>query len=245
MHGALRSLIIPCVISAMALGGSSSLQAREGELAEPSAQVQVQEQPAQAAPEQAQGKEQIQEQLATQSEAAPEQSSPSQPAEPREQQASHATPEQSAQQTPEPTAKVDLSSYEPGTIVVETSERKLHLVLGQGEMLTYPVGVGKSGKSWAGTGAIRGKFLRPAWSPPRALKREKPWTPDYIPGGSPKNPMGAAAMTLNVDQYAIHGTNDPGSIGGFVSFGCIRMHNRDILDLYKRVHVGTRVVVLR
>ena len=262
MQGALRSLIISCVFSALALAGSSSLQARAGELVELSAQVQ--EQPAQAVPEQA--KEQIQEQLATQSESAPEQSSPSQPAEPREQQASHATPEQSsssqpaepreqqashatpeqsAQQTPEPSAKVDLSSYEPGTIVVETSERKLHLVLGQGEMLTYPVGVGKSGKSWAGTGAIRGKFLRPAWSPPRALKREKPWTPDYIPGGSPKNPMGAAAMTLNVDQYAIHGTNDPGSIGGFVSFGCIRMHNRDILDLYKRVHVGTRVVVLR
>jgi lipoprotein-anchoring transpeptidase ErfK/SrfK len=241
MQGALRSLIISCVFSALALGGSSSLQARAGELVELSAQVQ--EQPAQAVPEQA--KEQIQEQLATQSESAPEESSPSQPAEPREQQASHATPEQSAQQTPKPAAKVDLSSYEPGTIVVETSERKLHLVLGQGEMLTYPVGVGKSGKSWAGTGAIRGKFLRPAWSPPRALKREKPWTPDYIPGGSPKNPMGAAAMTLNVDQYAIHGTNDPGSIGGFVSFGCIRMHNRDILDLYKRVHAGTRVVVLR
>ena len=192
MHGALRSLIIPCVISAMALGGSSS--ARDGELAEPSAHVQVQEQPAQAAPEQAQAKEQIPEQVATQGEAAPEQSL-SQPAEAREQQASHAAPEQSAQQTPEPAAKVDLSSYEPGTIVVETSERKLHLVLGQGEVVTYPVGVGKSGKSWAGTGAIRGKFLRPAWSPPRALKREKPWTPDYIPGGSPSNPMGAAAMT--------------------------------------------------
>jgi lipoprotein-anchoring transpeptidase ErfK/SrfK len=241
MHGALRSLIISCVFSALALAGSSSLQARDGELVELSAQVQ--EQPAQAVPEQA--KEQTEEQLATQSESAHEQSSPSQPAEAGAQQASHATPEQSAQQTPEPAAKVDLSSYEPGTIVVETSERKLHLVLGQGEMLTYPVGVGKSGKSWAGTGAIRGKFLRPAWSPPRALKREKPWTPDYILGGSPKNPMGAAAMTLNVDQYAIHGTNDPGSIGGFVSFGCIRMHNRDILDLYKRVHVGTRVVVLR
>jgi lipoprotein-anchoring transpeptidase ErfK/SrfK len=244
MHGALRSLIIPCVFSAMALGGSLSLQARDGELAEPSAQVLVQEQPAQAAPEQAQAKEQIPEQVATQSEAAPEKSL-SQPAEAREQEASHAAPEQAAQQTPEPAAKVDLSSYEPGTIVVETSERKLHLVLGQGEVVTYSVGVGKSGKSWAGTGAIRGKFLRPPWSPPRALKREKPWTPDYIPGGSPSNPMGAAAMTLNVDQYAIHGTNDPGSIGGFVSFGCIRMHNRDILDLYKRVHVGTRVVVLR
>jgi lipoprotein-anchoring transpeptidase ErfK/SrfK len=144
-----------------------------------------------------------------------------------------------------PASKIDLSGYAPGTIVVETSERKLHLVLGNGEVITYPVGVGKGGRAWAGTGAISGKYLRPAWSPPKALHRVKPWLPDYIPGGSPKNPMGAAAMTLTVDQYAIHGTNDPGSIGGFVSFGCIRMHNSDILDLYKRVHVGTRVVVLQ
>jgi lipoprotein-anchoring transpeptidase ErfK/SrfK len=141
--------------------------------------------------------------------------------------------------------KLDLSSYPAGTIVVSTSERKLHLVLGNGEVITYPVGVGKAGKSWSGTGAIQGKFMRPAWSPPRAMRREKPWLPDYIPGGSPQNPMGAAAMTLNVDQYAIHGTNVPSSIGGNVSFGCIRMHNHDILDLYKRVKVGTRVVVLQ
>jgi len=159
-----------------------------------------------------------------------------------------AAPAQPASQPAEeqkPASKIDLSGYAPGTIVVETSERKLHLVLGNGEVITYPVGVGKRGKSWAGTGAIAGKYLRPAWSPPKALHREKPWLPDYIPGGSPKNPMGAAAMPLTVDQYAIHGTNDPGSIGGFVSFGCIRMHNSDILDLYKRVHVGTRVVVLQ
>jgi lipoprotein-anchoring transpeptidase ErfK/SrfK len=174
--------------------------------------------------------------------ATPEQTTqPEQTSQQRTQPAPEQRPEQSSEQTP----KVELSSYQPGTIVVETSERKLHLVLADGEVLTYPVGVGKSGKSWAGTGAIAGKFMRPAWSPPKRLKLEKPWTPDYIPGGSPKNPMGAAAMTLNVDQYAIHGTNDPGSIGGFVSFGCIRMHNRDILDLYKRVKVGTRVVVLR
>jgi lipoprotein-anchoring transpeptidase ErfK/SrfK len=145
----------------------------------------------------------------------------------------------------EEASKVDLSGYAPGTIVVSTSERKLHLVVGNGEVITYPVGVGKKGKAWSGTGAIQGKFIRPAWSPPKRLKLEKPGTPDYIPGGSPQNPMGAAAMTLNVDQYAIHGTNNPSSIGGYVSFGCIRMHNRDILDLYKRVKVGTRVVVLQ
>jgi lipoprotein-anchoring transpeptidase ErfK/SrfK len=197
----------------------------------------VQEQTAQ---EQTPGPIQEQPALAQTPEPIQEQASPA-GSEQKSEQASLPAPEQAAQQA----AKADLSGYDAGTIVVETSERKLHLVLGHGEMLTYPVGVGKSGKSWAGTGSISGKFLRPAWSPPRALKREKPWTPDYIPGGSPKNPMGAAAMTLNVDQYAIHGTNDPGSIGGFVSFGCIRMRNQDILDLYKRVHVGTRVVVLR
>ncbi len=139
---------------------------------------------------------------------------------------------------------LDLSPYAPGTIVVQTSERRLHLVLAGGEVVTYPVGVGKSGKAWSGTAYIRGKFIAPPWSPPKALKREKPNTPDYIPGGVAANPMGAAAMTLSVDQYAIHGTNVPSSIGTFASFGCIRMHNRDVLDLYKRVKVGTKVVVL-
>jgi lipoprotein-anchoring transpeptidase ErfK/SrfK len=144
----------------------------------------------------------------------------------------------------EPVKPLDLSPYAPGTIVVHTSERKLHLVLGGGEVVTYPVGVGKAGKAWSGTAYIRGKFIRPAWAPPKAVKREKPNTPDYIPGGVAANPMGAAAMTLSVDQYAIHGTNVPSSIGTSASFGCIRMHNRDVLDLYKRVRVGTKVVVL-
>lgn len=139
---------------------------------------------------------------------------------------------------------LDLSPYAPGTIVVQTSQRKLHLVLGGGEVVSYPVGVGKAGKAWSGTAYIRGKYIAPPWSPPKAVKREKPHLPDYIPGGVPSNPMGAAAMTLSVDQYAIHGTNVPSSIGTFASFGCIRMHNRDVLDLYKRVRVGTKVVVL-
>ena len=139
---------------------------------------------------------------------------------------------------------LDLSPYAPGTIVVQTSERKLHLVMAGGEVVTYPVGVGKAGKAWSGTAYIRGKFIAPPWSPPKAVKREKPHLPDYIPGGVPSNPMGAAAMTLSVDQYAIHGTNVPSSIGTFASFGCIRMHNRDVLDLFKRVKVGTKVVVL-
>jgi lipoprotein-anchoring transpeptidase ErfK/SrfK len=140
---------------------------------------------------------------------------------------------------------IDLSGYAPGTIVVSTSERRLHLVQANGEALTYPVGVGRAGRTWTGTGYIRGKYIRPAWSPPAAIRRVKPELPDVVPAGDPKNPMGAAAMVLSVDQYAIHGTNNPSSIGGYVSFGCIRMHNSDVLDLYKRVKVGTRVVVLQ
>jgi lipoprotein-anchoring transpeptidase ErfK/SrfK len=147
-------------------------------------------------------------------------------------------------ETPEQAEEVDLSGYAPGTIVVKTSERKLYLVLAGGEQLTYPVGVGMAGQAWSGVGFIKGKFLNPAWSPPKVVKRERPDLPNYIPGGSPRNPMGAAAMMLSIDEYAIHGTNRPDTIGGFVSFGCIRMHNRDILDLYKRVKVGTPVVVL-
>jgi lipoprotein-anchoring transpeptidase ErfK/SrfK len=92
---------------------------------------------------------------------------------------------------------------------------------------------------------ITGKHLKPAWSPPAEVKRDRPSLPKVIAGGSPRNPMGAAALTLSGGEYAIHGTNAPGSIGGFVSYGCIRMFNSDILDLYGRVGFGTTVVVTR
>lgn len=138
-----------------------------------------------------------------------------------------------------------LDAYEPGTIVIKTGERKLYLVLGHGHVLTYPVAVGKSGKTWTGVKYIDGKFLKPAWSPPLEIKLDKPGIADVIPAGAPENPMGAAAMTLNDSEYAIHGTNAPDSIGRFASYGCIRMHNHDILDLYSRVDVGTPVVVLK
>jgi lipoprotein-anchoring transpeptidase ErfK/SrfK len=135
--------------------------------------------------------------------------------------------------------------YSPGTIVVKTNERRLYLVVDQGRAVRYPVGVGKAGKQWAGTTRIDGKYQNPAWSPPREVKRDRPNMPDVIPGGSPRNPMGVAAMTLSGGEYAIHGTNMPGSVGGFVSYGCIRMLNADISDLYQRVSVGTPVVVTR
>jgi lipoprotein-anchoring transpeptidase ErfK/SrfK len=135
--------------------------------------------------------------------------------------------------------------YSPGTIVVKTNERRLYLVVDQGHAVRYPVGVGKAGKQWAGITRIDGKYRNPAWSPPAEVKHDKPSMPNVIPGGSPQNPMGVAAMTLAGGEYAIHGTNMPGSVGGFVSYGCIRMLNADITDLYQRVSVGTTVVVSR
>lgn len=132
---------------------------------------------------------------------------------------------------------------QPGMIVIRINERRLYLVNGDGTAIRYSVGVGRYGKQWAGLKYINGKYVSPAWSPPAAVKRDKPSLPDIIPGGSPRNPMGAAAMTLSGgDEYAIHGTNAPGSIGGFVSYGCIRMHNADIMDLFQRVGVGTPVL---
>ena len=136
-------------------------------------------------------------------------------------------------------------NYAPGTVVVKTGSRSLYYVLGGGKAVRYTVGVGMAGKQWTGTAMIDGKYLRPAWSPPADVKRDKPYLPDLIAGGSGRNPMGAAALTLSRGQYAIHGTNNPGSIGGFVSYGCIRMYNRDIKALYRLVDVGTPVIVER
>ena len=134
-------------------------------------------------------------------------------------------------------------SYSAGTVVVRAGERSLYYVLGGGKAVRYTVGVGRAGKQWTGTAMIDGKYLRPAWSPPADVKRDKPYLPNMIAGGSGSNPMGAAALTLSRGQYAIHGTNNPGSIGGFVSYGCIRMYNADVLDLYSRVRCGTTVIV--
>ena len=121
---------------------------------------------------------------------------------------------------------VHLRGYSAGTIIVKTSQRRLYYVVGGDAAIRYPVGVGKAGMAWSGTAYIQGKYIRPAWSPPEMIKRENPKIPNVIPGGSSANPMGAAAMILSGGgEYAIHGTNNPESIGGFVSHGCIRMHN--------------------
>lgn len=133
----------------------------------------------------------------------------------------------------------------PGTVVVDTHGRRLYFVLPAGHALRYVVGVGREGRQWSGTSTIAAKYLMPNWAPPAAIRRDTPSLPDVIAGGSAANPMGAAAMTLAGTVYAIHGTNAPASIGGFVSYGCIRMYNHDIADLFARVRVGTLVIVLK
>jgi len=141
---------------------------------------------------------------------------------------------------------VHFSGYSAGTIVVKTSERRLYYVLGDGKAIRYPVGVGKAGMAWSGTAYIDGKYIKPAWQAPDSIRKDYSRLPRVVPSGSGSNPMGAAAMTLSGGgQYAIHGTNAPGSVGHFVSHGCIRMYNSDIMDLYNRTSWGARVVVLR
>ena len=134
--------------------------------------------------------------------------------------------------------------YRAGDIVIMTGARQLYFVLGGGQAIRYPVGVGKAGMAWHGRAYVEVKRVRPAWAPPADIRRADPYLPSAIPGGSPRNPMGEAVLGLDRGNYAIHGTNDPSSIGHFVSHGCIRMYNQDIVDLYSRVPIGTAVFVL-
>lgn len=141
---------------------------------------------------------------------------------------------------------VALHGYPPGVIVIKSSERRLYFTLGQGVAIRYPVAVGKHGHGWTGLAHVEGKFVRPAWSPPPVVKRDIPTLPDVIAGGSPHNPMGARALTLDRDEIAIHGTTARmrASVGTAASYGCIRMYNEDVIDLYDRVQLGAPVLVL-
>ena len=140
---------------------------------------------------------------------------------------------------------VPFSGFAPGTIVVKTSERRLYYVVDASHAMRFVVGVGRQGMTWTGHEQIDGKYVLPAWTPPPAIWGDRAGPRPVYPGGSPRNPMGAAALTMRGGEYAIHGTNDPGSIGRFVSHGCIRMYNQDIRALYSMVSVGTPVVVER
>jgi len=140
---------------------------------------------------------------------------------------------------------VPISGFRPGTIVIKTAERRLYYVIDRHHALRFPVGVGRAGKTWTGEARIEGKFVKPAWAPPEEIRRDHPNLPKVIAGGAANNPMGVAALTMRGGDYAIHGTNRPSSIGGFVSYGCIRMYNSDIRELYRLVDIGTPVIVER
>jgi len=131
----------------------------------------------------------------------------------------------------------------PGTIIIDTGNTTLYYVLGQGRAIRYGVGVGRDGFTWAGVQTISRKAEWPDWHPPAEMIARQPYLPRFMAGG-PGNPLGARAMYLGTSQYRIHGTNDPSTIGKFVSSGCIRLTNEDVADLFSRVDVGTKVVVL-
>ncbi|ERF84096.1 L,D-transpeptidase [Bradyrhizobium viridifuturi] len=135
------------------------------------------------------------------------------------------------------------TSEAPGTIIIDTGNTALYYVLGGGRAIRYGVGVGREGFTWAGTQTISRKAEWPDWHPPAEMIKRQPYLPRFMAGG-PGNPLGARAMYLGSSEYRIHGTNDPSTIGKFVSSGCIRLTNEDVSDLFSRVDVGTKVVVL-
>jgi lipoprotein-anchoring transpeptidase ErfK/SrfK len=134
------------------------------------------------------------------------------------------------------------TNYAPGTIVVNTAERRLYLVLGGGEALRYGIGVGRDGFRWGGVHRISAKKEWPSWTPPRQMIARRPDLPRHMVGGI-ENPLGARAIYLGSTLYRIHGSNEPETIGQAVSSGCFRMTNEDVTDLYNRVSVGATVIV--
>ena len=135
------------------------------------------------------------------------------------------------------------SSEAPGTIVIDTGNTTLYYVLGQGRAIRYGVGVGREGFTWSGVQTITRKMVWPDWHPPAEMIARQPYLPRFMAGGR-GNPLGARAMYLGSSEFRIHGTNDPTTIGKFVSSGCIRLTNDDVIDLANRIDVGTKVVVL-
>ena len=140
--------------------------------------------------------------------------------------------------------RVDYQGTEvPGTVVIDTPNHFLYLVEGGGRAMRYGIGVGRPGFTWSGVHSVSAKREWPDWVPPKEMLERQPYLPHIMSGG-PNNPLGARAMYLGSTLYRIHGSNEPWTIGRNVSSGCIRMRNTDVIDLYERVKVGTKVVVL-
>jgi lipoprotein-anchoring transpeptidase ErfK/SrfK len=179
-------------------------------------------------------------------------SQPEPQAEPMMQQARHSQPEayelpDGSQVQVDPRYLRQVVSYDgrerPGTVVINTRERMLYLVQENGQAVRYGIGVGRPGFAWAGSQTITNRREWPDWRPPEEMLRRQPNLPRHMRGG-PDNPLGARAMYLGSTLYRIHGSNEPWTIGRAVSSGCIRMRNQDVVDLYERVAVGAKVVVI-
>jgi len=154
---------------------------------------------------------------------------------------------QPGQQTVHPRYLKQVVDYDgrerPGTVIINTNERFLYLIQNDGTAIRYGIGVGRPGFTWAGIHHVTSKREWPDWTPPAEMLKRRPDLPRHMEGG-PENPLGARAMYLGSTLYRIHGSNEPWTIGTAVSSGCIRMRNEDVIDLYQRVRVGTKVVVI-
>lgn len=132
---------------------------------------------------------------------------------------------------------------DPGTILVSFADRKLYYVLPNARAISYPIGAPMAHARWQGVMRVSAKKVNPGWTPTADMRRENPTLPAHVPGGHPRNPLGPRALYLGDSLYRIHGTDAPWTVGQEVSHGCIRMYNRDVIDLYQRVTIGTKVVV--
>ncbi|HEY7644793.1 MAG TPA: L,D-transpeptidase [Hyphomicrobiales bacterium] len=135
------------------------------------------------------------------------------------------------------------ASYGPGQIVISFGDRRLYWTVGKGQAISYPIAIPKGEARWSGVLSVSQKRVNPDWTPTADMRRENPKLPAYVPGGHPRNPLGVRALYLGGTLYRIHGTDAPWLIGQEVSHGCIRMHNADVIDLYNRARIGTRVTV--
>ena len=135
------------------------------------------------------------------------------------------------------------AEYSIGRIIIKTSERKLLFVNGDKDVIEYKIAVGRQGREWTGSTSISRKVRNPAWAPPPKIRKDNPRLPALVKAG-PNNPLGVAVLVLGDGTYGIHGTNRPETIGTFASYGCFRMYNKDILDLFSRVAIGTSVTVV-
>ncbi|WP_072395250.1 L,D-transpeptidase [Hyphomicrobium sp. CS1GBMeth3] len=135
------------------------------------------------------------------------------------------------------------SNYAPRQVIVSFGDRKLYWIHRKGEAISYPIAVPREESRWSGATTVTSKRVNPSWTPTPTMLRENPRLPSWVPGGHPMNPLGVRALYLGSSLYRIHGTDAPWTIGTAASKGCIRMYNEDVLDLYPRVPVGTKVTV--